>query len=105
MKRLKKLNDKENLDGFCLIYCDNSYEICVNVEKLWNTTISNFIDDFVATYVHEMLHCAIKPCYRQAKKWEFGEEMLIRHMMYERISKYEREYYNKTLRGKKNGKM
>ena len=101
-KKLRKIKDPENLDGFAYI-TNNAYEIYINVEKLWKdarkatklkkNTVDSFARRFERTHTHELLHYILKKYYRAHVKYSFGEEQLVYGLTGDRWTKALSEYY------------
>ncbi len=102
--------DPEKLDGFSYINGKKSYEIYINVQRLWERSVKKaknrkkktvedyFCKMFCDTYTHEMLHFVLRKFYRIALKWEYGEEHVIWNLMEEKMTKVATQYYDKELK-------
>jgi len=105
-KKLKKIPNNENLDGFTLVCDINNYTININVEKLWKNSLTRaprhpvdkFIREFCATMSHEHLHIAVSECYEdEDNKFCMGEECIIWALMEEKMPKWIYKFYKRDF--------
>jgi len=103
-KTLKNILNNDGLVGFTFVE-EDSYEVNINVESLWNSakkrapinTIDRFIKEFCATMVHEHLHIVIGRSYGNEDKWDMGEELIVWTLLEEKMPKISRKYYEEEF--------
>jgi len=103
-KVLRTIYPDEDMDDVevhgVTIFNDETIEICVNVEKIWEDIEEdrrikhkedNFIKQFACAYTHELLHTEISTLIFDL--YAYGEEKLIRAMLGEKWTEYFKDYY------------
>ena len=86
---LKKIKDQDY--GFV-----KNGVIGINIERIWLETRneSRFIREFAKTHAHELLHISIAVAIKNKKRFQIGEEKVVRKLCKEPWNKEIEAIYN-----------
>lgn len=95
MKRLKNIPCNDRGD---LMYGQSIPEegkIYINIQYIWNKhkNFKKFVNDFVGTYNHELMHVLIQQELGKRRRTILGEENIIRHLLHEPFNQRLKKYY------------